>query len=91
MRKIANSLSQLPNIGEKFDFGTVKVAEQKHKDKKMQISFHFELPDDKKLELEQRIQNGEILTIGELNTTYAPNVKEVTDLIANSLILILFN
>ena len=81
MRKIANSLNQLPIIGQKFEFGEVKMAEQKHKDKKMEISFHFDLPQDKQDLLQQRIDNGEILTIKELNTTFAPNPNEVYQLI----------
>ena len=81
MRKITNSLNQLPEIGQTFEFGKVKTAEQKHKDSKMEISFHFDLPQDKKDLLQQRIDNGEILTIGELNTTFAPDVNEVMELI----------
>lgn len=81
MRKIANSLNQLPDIGQKFEFGEVRKAEQKHKDKKMEISFHFDLPQDKQDLLQKRVESGEVLTIGELNTTFAPDPKEVYQLI----------
>lgn len=81
MRKITNSLNELPNIGQKFEFGEVKKAEQKHKDKQMEISFHFDLPQEKKDLLQQKIDNGQTLTIGELNTTFAPDPKEVYELI----------
>ena len=81
MRKIHNSLNELPNIGEKFQFGKVKLAEQKHKEKEMEISFHFDLPQDKQDLLQQKIDSGQVLTIGELNSTFVPDIKEVTDLI----------
>lgn len=81
MRKIPNSLNQLPNIGQSFEFGQVRSAKQIHKDKRMEISFHFDLSQEKKDLLQQKLDNDEILTIGELNTTFAPNPTEVYELI----------
>ena len=70
----------------KFQFGKVKLAEKKHKEKEMEISFHFDLPQDKQELLQQKIDSGQVLTISELNNNFVPDIKEVTDLIKTIMI-----
>lgn len=80
MRKITNSLTELPNIGEKFDFGNIKKANSKNLEKNMDISFHFSIPQSKQDLLEQRVSNGEILTSDEIEKGFSPDQVEVDNL-----------
>ena len=81
MREIKNSLREIPSPGSDFEFGKVKSVEERHKNSKMEISFHFDISQEKNDLLQSRIDRGEILTPEELNTTFSPDSDEVNNLI----------
>lgn len=82
MKKVPNSLKELPNIGEKFENWKIKRAESKHLQTDMDISFFFEIPKDKQDLLELKVNNGEILTAEELNRDFIPEQEDINNLIS---------
>ncbi len=81
-RKVfSNSITPLPVEDGIANKGLLMaVAQPQHKNDKMTIHFSVGIPDDARQELENRVANGEIMTLDELNQKYAPEPGEVDKL-----------
>jgi kumamolisin len=81
MKNFNNSITEVPTIGTKFEFGIVRQIQPDHLDREIQISFHFNIGDDKQQLLEQLVGNGDILSISDLHNNFSPNIDDVNKLI----------
>ena len=81
MKNFNNSITDTPTIGTEFEFGIVREVQTEHLDREMQISFHFNIDDSKQQLLEQKVNNGEILSISDIYNNFSPNIDDVKLLI----------
>jgi len=75
MRKFDNSIVENLQLGDSQN-GKISQATHTHLEKEMTVSFHFDIPQEKQTELDNRIEKGDVLTLDELKK-YSPDQSEV--------------